>query len=272
LAAVGESEAQRNKEIALAQNTAESVKGQKAAEADQRVFVQQREAEAIGGENTSQATIANSNALLAVAQAEARQRAEVAARQAEAQIQIAQARAENERLVASEVVRQEVERRKAEILAGADAEQARLRARGEADAIRARYEAEAEGLRKVLQSKAEGYRALVESCAGDARAVASLLMIEKIESLVEAQVAAIKNLKIDKITVWDSAGGSDKSASSTAGFLRGMIGALPPIHELAKQAGIELPAALGKVENADETEEQSGRSATEAGTKQQRPS
>ena len=31
-----------------------------------------------------------------------------------------------------------------------------------------------------------------------------------------------------------------------------MIGALPPIHDLAKQAGIELPEALGKIEDVAE--------------------
>jgi flotillin len=244
-AAVGESEALRNKDIAVAQNLAEAVKGKKAAEADQRVFVQQREAEAIGGENTSRANIARSTAELNVQEAEARQRAEVAARDAEVQIQLAQARAEKERLTASEVVRQEIDRRKAEILAAADAEQTRLRARGDADAVRARYDAEAEGLRKVLQSKADGYRALVESCGGDARAAASLLMIEKIEHLVSAQVEAIKNLKIDKITVWD--GGNGQGGSSTANFASSLIKSLPPLHEVAKMAGVELPEYLGEM-------------------------
>lgn len=245
LAAVGESEALRNKDIAIAQNAAEAEKGKKAADADRRVFVQQREAEAVGGENTARANIARSNSDLAVQEAEARRLSEVAAREAEAQIQLAQARTERERLTASEVVRQEIDKRKAEILAAADAEQTRLRARGEADAIRARYEAEAEGLRKVLQSKADGYRALVESCAGDARAAASLLMIEKIENLVNAQVAAIQNLKIDKITVWDS--GDGKGGSSTANFASSLIKSLPPLHEVAKMAGVELPEYLGEM-------------------------
>jgi len=245
LAAVGESEALRNKDIAVAQNSAEAEKGKKAADADRRVFVQQREAEAVSGENTSRGNIARSNAELAVQEADARKNAEVASREADVQIQLAQARSEKERLTASEIVRQEIDRRKAEILAAADAEQTRLRARGEADAIRARYEAEAEGLRKVLQSKADGYKALVESCAGDARAAASLLMIEKIEHLVDAQVAAIQNLKFDKITVWDS--GNGENGGSTANFASSLIKSLPPLHEVAKMAGVELPEYLGQM-------------------------
>ncbi|HKU41221.1 MAG TPA: SPFH domain-containing protein [Polyangiales bacterium] len=244
-AAIGESEAVRNKDIALAQNTAEATKGKKAAEADQRVFVQQREADAIAGENTARASIALSNAELSVKAAEAHRLSEVASREAEFKIQEAQARVEQQRLTASEVVRQEIERRKVEIQAAAEAEQTRLRARGDADATKAKYEAEAEGVRKVLQSKADGYRALVESCGGDARAAASLLMIEKIEHLVDAQVAAIQNLKIDKVTVWDAAGG--QNGSSTANFASSLIKSLPPLHEVAKMAGVDLPEYLGQV-------------------------
>jgi flotillin len=251
-AAIGESEAVRNRDIALAQNAAEAAKGRKTAEADQRVFVQQREADAISGENVARASIALSNAELSVKAAEAHRLAEIATRDAETKIQEAQARTETQRLTASEVVRQEIDRRKAEILAAADAEQVRLRAKGDADATRARYEAEAEGLRRVLQSKAEGYRALVESCGGDARAAASLLMIEKIEHLVDAQVAAIQNLKIDKITVWDGAGGQNGS-SSTANFAASLIKSLPPLHEVAKMAGVDLPEYLGQVGERETT-------------------
>ncbi len=76
-------------------------------------------------------------------------------------------------------------------------------------------------------------------------AAATLLMIEKIETIVEKQVEAIKNIKIDKVTVWDS--GSDaKGASSTAGFLSSLIKSIPPIQDLAGMAGVELPQYLGK--------------------------
>ena len=98
----------------------------------------------------------------------------------------------------------------------------------------------------MLESKADGYRALVESCAGDAKAAASLLMIEKIEQMVALQVEAIKNLKIDKITVWDSGGGAS-GGSSTANFAASLIKSLPPLHEVARMAGVELPEYLGEV-------------------------
>jgi flotillin len=118
--------------------------------------------------------------------------------------------------------------------------------------VLAKYLAEAEGVRKVLEAKAQGYELLLAACAERKDIAPALLMIEQLPALVAEQVKAIQNLKIDKITVWDGAGASDKTSSSTAGFLRGMIGALPPIHELAKQAGIELPEALGKVVKNDD--------------------
>jgi hypothetical protein len=40
-----------------------------------------------------------------------------------------------------------------------------------------------------------------------------------------------------------------KEHGSTSGFLRGLISALPPIHELAEQAGIDLPEVLGRVKD-----------------------
>ena len=72
-------------------------------------------------------------------------------------------------------------------------------------------------------------------------------MIEKLPELVAEQVKAIQNLKIDKITVWDSGGGADGSNGATANFLSGLIGSLPPVHELAQQAGIDLPEVLGSI-------------------------
>ncbi len=244
-AAIGEAQANREKTVRVAENLAQAEKGKKAAEADQRVFVQQQEAEAIKGENASKADIAQANATLAQREAEALQRGEVARLSAQVEIQKAQALAETERLNALEVVRQEIERRKIEIAAEAEAERIRREAKGAADAILMKYEAEARGIRQVLESKAAGYESLVRS-AGDARAAATLLMIEKLEDVVAKQVEAIRNLKIDKITVWDS-GGANGKASSTASFLSSLVTSLPPLQEIAKMAGIELPEYLGRM-------------------------
>jgi len=183
-------------------------------------------------------------------QAEADQRGEVARLNAQAEIQRAQALAETERLTAAEVVRQEIERRKVEIAAEAQAEMIRRHAKGDADATLLRYEAEARGIRQVLESKAAGYESLVRSTGGDARAVATLLMIEKLEQIVAKQVEAIQNLKIDKITVWDSGGGGGAATgqgSTTSRFVSSLVGSLPPLQEVAKMAGVELPEYLGRM-------------------------
>jgi flotillin len=74
-----------------------------------------------------------------------------------------------------------------------------------------------------------------------------LLLIEQLPQLVAEQVKAIQNLKIDKITVWDTGTGNGSGRNTTADFLAGMVGSLPKLHELARQAGIELPPLLGKL-------------------------
>jgi len=244
--AIGEANAHREQAIRVAENEAEAEKGKKRAEADRRVYVQGQEADAITGENTAKVRIADTNAELAIKQAAALQKGEVAKRLALVEIQKAQYKAEQERLIAEEVVRKEIEKRKIEIAAEAEAEKTRREARGQADAILMKYEAEARGIRQVLEGKAVGYESLVKSCAGDAKAAATLLMIEKIENIVQRQVEAISNLKIDKITVWDGGVGGKGDSSATAGFVSSLIKSLPPLHEVAGMAGVELPSYLGK--------------------------
>ncbi len=255
--AIGQAAAHKERDIRVAENVAEAEKGKKRAEADRRVYVQGQESAAVGGENKSKAEIAAFNATLAIKTAEAFQHGEVAKRMAEVEIQKAQYMAEAERLNAEEVVQKEIEKRKIEIAADAEAERIRKVARGEADGVLMKYEAEAAGLRKLLEGKAAGYRVLVESCKGDAKAAATLLMIEKLENIVSHQVEAIKNLKFDKITVWDS-GGGDKGASSTANFASSLIKSIPPLHDIAEMAGVELPGYLGKIKDDIATDKSAG--------------
>ena len=246
LAAVGEAEANRDKQIKVAQNEATSVQGQKKAEAEKRIFVEAQEAEAISGENRAKALIAQSNAELFVQSAQASQRGQVAQFDAEAEIQRAQAKAELQRLTAQEVVRSQVEKTKITIAAEAEAEKTRREAQGVADATLLKYEAEAKGIRQVLEAKAQGYQALVASANNDARAAATLLLTEKLEHLVAMQVEAIKAIKIDKVTVWDSGGSTNgNGGTTTANFLAGMVKSLPPLHDVAAMAGLDLPKFLG---------------------------
>ena len=250
--AIGKAQADRTREIQVAQNTAEAEKGRKAAQADQRVYVEQQEAMAVGGENAAQAEIARANADLAEAEASAKQRADVASAVAEAEIAKAKYDEEEQSLRASEIARETVAKQQVEIAAEAEAERQRRIARGEADAILAKYEAEAEGVQKVLEAKAQGYSNLVSSASGDPKAAATLLMVEKIEAMVSAQTEAIRNLKIDKITVWDSGNDADGN-SATSNFVSSLVQSLPPIHDVAKMSGVELPDYLGSM--TDESDE-----------------
>jgi flotillin len=246
LATIGEAEANRDIQIKVAQNQATSVQGQKKAEAEKRVFVEAQEADAIAGENRAKALIAQSNAELFVQSAQASQRGQVAQFDAEAEIQRAQAKAELQRLTAAEVVRSQVEKTKITIAAEAEAEKTRREAQGVADATLLKYEAEAKGIRQVLEAKAQGYQALVMSANNDARAAATLLLTEKLEHLVAMQVEAIKAIKIDKVTVWDTgAGANGNGGTTTSNFLAGMVKSLPPLHDVAAMAGLDLPKFLG---------------------------
>ncbi len=246
-AITGEVESKRDQEIATAEREAETVSAQKRAEQQQRVQVAEAEAVAVDGENTSSANIAESNAKLAEISAEAKRRGEVAAAKAKEAILLAEREEELARLAKEQLAPQEIEKKRIEIAAEAEAEKQRREARGEADAILARYLAEAEGTQKVLEAKAEGYRRLVEACQSNPEIAPTLLMIEQLPTIVAEQVKAIQNLKIDKITVWDSGRNGRGAGGSTSDFLSGLIGSLPAMHELAEQAGIELPEVLGRV-------------------------
>ncbi len=243
----GEADARREQDIAVATQSALAAQGKKQAEAEQRVKVAQLEAGAVRGENESKASIADYEAILAERRAEAKRRGEVAMAQAARDVLIAEKEQELARLEKTQIAQQMIERQKVEIDAEAEAERLRRIARGEADAVLAKYSAEAEGVRKVLEAKAKGYEDLLRVC-GDRKDLApALLLIEKLPELVAEQVKAVQNLKIDKITVWDTGPNGHDSNGSTANFMRGLIGSLPPIHDLAAQAGIDLPAVLGKI-------------------------
>ena len=246
-AEIGEAEANKVKEVQVAQQVAETEIGKTSAQKEQRIKTASLEAEAVEGENIAKANIAEYNATLAVKQAEALKIGEVAKANAQRDVLMAQKEQEEAKLKKEELARQEVEKLKIQVEADAEAEKLRRIANGEADAIKAKYFAEAEGVRAVLEAKAKGYEELVKISNNKPEIATSFLMIEKIEDIVGKQVEAIKNIKFDKITVWDGGAGTN-GGSTTANFMRDLIKALPAMHDLAGQAGIELPQILGKVE------------------------
>ena len=251
LGAVGEASANKEKEVQVAEQTAQTFIGKTNAEREQRIKTAELEAQAVEGENISKANIAEYNATLAVKQADAFREGEVAKANAQRDVLLAQKEQEEAKLKKEELARQEVEKLKIQVQADAEAERARRIALGEADAIKAKYFAEAEGVKAVLEAKAKGYEDLVKISNNRPEIATSFLMIEKIEKIVEKQVDAIKNIKFDKITVWDGGAGSS-NGSTTANFMKDLIKALPAMHDLAGQAGIELPQILGKVDTSVE--------------------
>lgn len=260
--------------VSVAEADKEGSIGQSQAQRDERINVSRAESEAIQGENKAKAEIADAEALLREKQAEALKRATAAEKiQAakaleesyEAEKIAERARAEREQATqeADIIVKTEIEKRRMELEAEAEAEQMRRRARGEAEAIFAKMDAEARGIKQMLMAQADGIGNIVNAAGGDASNAVRLMIAEKIETLVSTQVEAVKNLKIDKVTVWDNGGNAD-GKTGTANFFSGMMKALPPMEDLFNMAGLSLPefikpnklddAATTKVVNAEVVE------------------
>jgi flotillin len=244
----------KDKEVSIATAMRDETIGKAEADRDTRVKTSEANAFAIRGENEAKIAIAQSEALrrekeaealrIAIAsekvqQAKAFEEAYVAEQLAET------ARAERERSTqnANVVVPAEIARLKAIIEAQANAEQIREQAKGEADAIYLKMQAEANGLLEILTKQAEGYKQVVAAAGGDPTQAFQLLLLEKLPELVRTQVEAVKNIKIDKITVWDS-GAQGNQNGSTANFVSGLMKAVPPLNDLFNMAGLNLPNYL----------------------------
>ncbi len=219
--------------------------GKSLAEKERRIQVAAYNAQAVEGENESKARIANFNAQLTEQESEADRRGKISQQNAWAEINIAKSAAELKRLEAEEIVPKRIDKQKVEIAASAEAEKHKIDAYAKAAAILAVKEAEAQGILQILKAKADGYRMLIDSCSSNAQDAATMLMVEKLEEMVKMQTEAIKNIKIDKITVWDSAG---KGESSTANFLSSLVKSLPPLHDVAAMSGVKLPDFLGDMD------------------------
>ncbi|MCO7137236.1 SPFH domain-containing protein [[Clostridium] leptum] len=230
--------------------------GQANAQRDQRIQVAAANATAIEGENASKVSIAQSEAVRRQKEAEALRLATAAekvqaakalqeAYGAQQQAELTRASLEKASQEADVIVKAEVAKRQLEIEAEAEAERIRRQARGEADAIFAKMEAQAKGLEEMLTKQAAGLARLVAAAGGDPSAAVQLMVADKLPELTRIQVDAIKNLKIDKVTVWDSLNGKD-GQTNTAQFVSGMMKSVPPLGDLFRQAGMDLPAFLGK--------------------------
>jgi len=262
-AKIGEAKAAQNERVQVSLSDSNAMIGESEAAAQarsgeaearkkERIQVAAANARAVEGEDTSNIAIAQSNAKRREQEAEAQRKAVAAekVKQAKAMEEAYSAeqaaekvRAERDKAtqMADIVIPAEISKQEVEINAEAEAEQIRRIARGEADAILAKREAEAKGIYEILTKQAEGFDKIVEAAGDDAKDAALLLISDKLVDLVKLQTEAIKNIKIDKVTVWDSGG---KDNSSTANFLSGLYKSVPPLQEVFNSAGMDLPSYL----------------------------
>jgi len=258
---------QKDREISIATAVKDETIGKAEAQRDTRVKTSEANAIAIKGENEAKIDIANSEAQRREKEAEALRIATSAEKVqqakaleesyiAEQRAEMARSERERSTQIANIVIPAEIAKQRAIIEAQAAAETIRENAKGEADAIFAKMEAEAKGLFEILTKQAEGYKEVVQAAGGDPTKAFQLLLIEKLPELVRTQVEAVKNIKIDKITVWDSGNGQgDNGNSSTANFVSGMMKTVPPLNDLFNMAGLNLPTYL-KGEDLEQTTEQ----------------
>lgn len=256
---IGEAEALRERRIRVAEANSTAKAGEAEALKEERIKVSAANADAVDGENVAKIQVAESNAKRLEKEAEANrialaaenvQKAKALEESYLAEKQAEEARAQKEKAtqMADVMVVAEVDKLKVEIDAEAEAEKIRRKARGEADAILFKLQAEAQGNYELLSKQADGFQKLIDAANGDTQEAVMMLIADQLPELVKTQVDAIKNLKIDKVTVWDNGGnGNGQGAgSSTANFLSGMYKSVPPLEELFKMAGMELPNYLGK--------------------------
>lgn len=262
-AKIGEASAEQKERIQVASAIAEAKIGEAEANQKERIQVADANATAVEGENIAKVTIANSDAERREKEAEANRKAIAAEKvkqakaleEAYAAEKLAeQVRAERDMATqkANIVVPAEIDKEKVQIDAEAVAEQKRRIAKGEADAIFMKMEAEGKGMYEILSKQAEGFDQLVKAAGDDAQKAVLMMIADKLPELVATQVEAIKNIKIDKVTVWETGNGKE-GKTSTANFMQGMLGSIPPLDDIFKSAGMELPNYLkGEVEKVEE--------------------
>jgi flotillin len=252
---IGEANALKMERIQLADADALAKIGEADAQMTERVKTSEANARAVEGENTAKIDIAKSDALRRQEQAEAQRLAVAAEKVKEAkaleEAYSAQKLAEDARAtrdrssqLADIVVPAEIDKQKVEIDAEAIAEQTRRRAKGDADAIFLKMDAEARGIYEILSKQAEGFKQLVKAAGDDSKDAVMIMIADKLPELVKLQADAIKNIKIDKVTVWDNGSRKDGGKTSTADFISGIYGSVPPLQEMFNMAGMNLPDYL----------------------------
>jgi flotillin len=262
---IGVANADRDREMSVAKTETQkatevskqiSLKDIAVAEADRdrRTRSASLDAEAIQGENQSLIQIAQSNSEKQVKEADAYQSAESARAIAQGRVKESEVEAQTKvelrkqeqvraQLEASVIIPEKANQEK--LLIEADTQKLSVikAAEAEAESIRLEAEARAFGEYQLLSQKAKGFKELIES-AGSAEAAVKLFMIEQLPRITQIQVEALKNIKFDKVVVWDSGNGSDGGANSTAGFVQNLFKILPGMQEVYEMVGKTLPSMV----------------------------
>ncbi len=264
--------------MSVAEKNRDGSIGEANARQDQRVQVSnadalaqvgesEAEAKAIEGANSAAIKIAESNAERRQREAEylklATSSEKIQAAKALEEAYLAEKEAEEARAAkemataqANEIVAAEIAKRKKEIDAEAEAERIRRIARGKADAVYMEKEAEAKGMLEVLNRQAQGFGEIVKATNGNSKDAVLMIIADKLEELVATQVEAIKNIKIDKVTVWENGSGGEGDGNATSKFVSGLYKSVPPMSDLFNMAGMDLPQYLGqKTESGEELTE-----------------
>lgn len=252
---IGQAEAMQDQRIRVSEAESKAKIGEAAAQA-----------EAIEGENESKIKIAQSDALRRQREAEAEKNAVATEKiqeanaleesfKAETAAELARAARERASKEADVIVDAEIYKRKLEVEAEAEAERIRRIAKGEAEALFMKRKAEADGLFEMLKRQADGFNQIVEATNGNPREAVLMLIADKLPELVKTQVEAIKNIKIDKVTVWENGSESADGGNSTSKFISGLYKSVPPLSDLFDMAGMDLPGYLGKTTDAEVIED-----------------
>ncbi|MBQ4065295.1 MAG: flotillin family protein [Clostridia bacterium] len=251
------SKAINDAKVSVAVNDKSGSIGAANAQRDQRVSVSRADAEAIAGENEAKISVAESEATRREREAEAIKRAvtteniqkalaDQESYEAQKEAERARAALEKATLEADIIVKTEIEKQRLVLEAEAEAEQIRRKAQGEADAILMKMQAEANGMKEMLEKQAEGFEKLVTAAGGNAADAVRMMIADKMEEIAKIQVEAIKNLKIDKVTVWDNGQNSEGGKNATANFVSGIMKTVPPMSDVFDMVGMNLPEYLGK--------------------------
>lgn len=256
-------------QIRVAEENQRGASGRAMAERDQTIAVAEAKAAAATGSNKAEQDIVSSLADLAAKRADADGRVEAAQKTAKAQAekagyeaqrlsedaralrdessskadQVAKANATKERVR----VDAEAEAIRARTIAEGQASAARSIAAGEADAVKLRAEAEAAAIAMKLKAEAEGKKAILDAQAEGLRGFTNvtdavqLILAQQLVQVATVQAGAIANLKMDKVVLMGGGG----NGATPGSFVQDLYRQILPMHEIARQAGVNLPAFMG---------------------------